>query len=100
MIRAGVAGWDYPDWEGLVYPRPAPRGFDRLHFLAEHLDTIEINVTFYRQPDAAAAGSWARRVADRPSFRFTAKLFRDFTHVEPLRVGSDDEAVRAEQEEM
>lgn len=89
MIRAGVAGWDYPDWEGVVYPRPAPKGFDRLRFMAEHFDAIELNVTFYRQPDAAAASSWARRVADRPGFRFTAKLFRDFTHVEPELVGSE-----------
>ena len=89
MIRAGVAGWDYPDWEGVVYPRPAPKGFDRLRFMAEHFDTLELNVTFYRQPDAAAAASWARRVADRPSFRFTAKLFRDFTHVDPELVGSE-----------
>jgi len=100
MIRTGVAGWDYPDWEGIVYPRPSPRGFDRLRFLAEHLDTIEVNVTFYRQPDPAAAASWARRVADRPAFRFTAKLFRDFTHVAPAQVGSDDPAFHREQEEM
>jgi uncharacterized protein YecE (DUF72 family) len=100
MIRTGVAGWDYPDWEGIVYPRPTPKGFDRLRFLAGHLDSIEINVTFYRQPDAAAAASWAHRVADRPDFRFTAKLFRDFTHVEASQVGSDDPAVRREQERM
>jgi uncharacterized protein YecE (DUF72 family) len=100
MIRIGVAGWDYPDWEGIVYPRPAPRGFDRLRFLAEHLDTIEINVTFYRQPDAAAAASWARRIADRPAFRFTAKLFRDLTHLDPAQVGIEDPAFRRDQERL
>lgn len=97
MIRVGVAGWDYPDWESLVYPKPAPRGFDRLRFLAGYLDTIELNVTFYRQPDALAAGSWARRVADQPAFRFTAKLFRDLTHVDPAQVGSEDPVFLAEQ---
>ena len=100
MIRTGVAGWDYPDWEGIVYPRPSPKGFDRLRFLAEHLDAIELNVTFYRLPDPAAASSWARRTADRPGFRFTAKLFRDFTHVEPEEVGSADPARLEEQERM
>lgn len=99
MIRVGVAGWDYPDWEGIVYPKPAPRGFDRLRFMAGHFDTLELNVTFYRQPDAAAAASWARRVADRPEFRFTAKLFRDLTHVDPALVGSEEAAFRSEQEE-
>ena len=62
MIRVGVAGWDYPDWESIVYPKPAPRGFDRLRFMAGHFDTLELNVTFYRQPDRAAAASWARLV--------------------------------------
>jgi uncharacterized protein YecE (DUF72 family) len=82
MIRFGVAGWDYPDWEGIVYPSPLPRGFDRLRFLVDYVDVIEINVTFYRQPDASASASWVRRVRDKPGFRFTAKLFRDLTHGE------------------
>ncbi len=80
MIRVGIAGWDYPDWEGIVYPSPLPRGFDRLAFLAEYFDAIEINVTFYRQPDPAAARSWVSRVSSRTSFRFTAKLYRALTH--------------------
>ena len=53
MIRVGVAGWDYPDWEGTVYPSPHPRSFDRLAYLASIFDVIEINATFYRQPDPA-----------------------------------------------
>jgi uncharacterized protein YecE (DUF72 family) len=80
MIRVGVAGWDYPDWSGIVYPSPRARGFDRLAFLADFFDVIEINVTFYRQPDAPALRGWAQRVAGRPSFRFTAKLYQALTH--------------------
>lgn len=80
MIRVGVAGWDYPDWEGTVYPSPQPRNFDRLAYLASFFDVIEINVTFYRQPDPGAARSWVERVAACPSFLFTAKLLRTFTH--------------------
>ena len=83
MIRVGVAGWDYPDWEGIVFPAPAPRGFDRLGFLAGFVDIVELNVTFYRQPDPAAARSWVRRVAGQPAFRFTAKLYRALTHSGP-----------------
>ena len=30
MIKVGPAGWSYPDWEGLVYPRKKPRGFHPL----------------------------------------------------------------------
>ena len=96
MIRIGVAGWDYPDWEGIVYPAPAPRGFDRLAYLAAYVDALELNVTFYRQPDAPAARSWARRVADRSGFRFTAKLYRALTHPErPRSRGSHDPSDQA-----
>src|SRR3990172_7446100 len=80
MIRYGVAGWDYKDWWGPVYPAPKPRGFDPLAYLAGYFDTIEINSTFYRPPAATSARSWARRVAHNGNFRFTAKLWQRFTH--------------------
>jgi len=86
VIRVGIAGWDYPDWEGIVYPRPRRPGFDRLAFLAGFFDLLEINVSFYRQPGAPAARAWASRVASMGSFRFTAKLFRGLTHPRSLEV--------------
>jgi hypothetical protein len=30
VIRIGTAGWKYKDWDGMVYPKPKPRGFDEL----------------------------------------------------------------------
>jgi len=82
MIRFGVAGWSYDDWYGPVYPadRKGKRSFDPLAYLARYVDTIEINSTFYRPPAEKSAASWARRVADNPAFRFTAKLYQRFTH--------------------
>jgi uncharacterized protein YecE (DUF72 family) len=80
LIRVGVAGWDYPDWAGIVYPAPLPRDFDRLGFLSEYFDAVEINVTFYRQPVPKSVRSWAGRVQSGGSFRFTAKLFQALTH--------------------
>ena len=80
VIRFGPAGWDYPDWAGKVYPAPKPKAFDPLRYLAGYFDTVEINSTFYRPPSPKAARSWAERVAERPDFRFTAKLYRRFTH--------------------
>jgi len=82
MIRFGVAGWDYDDWYGPVYPadRKGKRSFDPLAYLARYFDTIEINSTFYRPPAERSAASWARRVAENPAFRFTAKLYQRFTH--------------------
>jgi uncharacterized protein YecE (DUF72 family) len=82
MIRFGIAGWHYDDWWGPVYPadRKGKRTFDPLAYLARFFDTIEINSTFYRPPSERSARSWARRVGENPSFRFTAKLYRRFTH--------------------
>jgi uncharacterized protein YecE (DUF72 family) len=79
-IRIGPAGWSYQDWVGQVYPKPQPRGFDPLRYLAQYFDAIEINSTFYRIPDANTTQRWVTRVADHPDFRFTAKLWQGFTH--------------------
>lgn len=84
--RVGVAGWSYPDWEGIVYPR-LPR-FDGLSYLARFFDTIEVNSSFYRIPPLGTAESWVRRVRSNPRFRFTFKLYRRFTHE---REATDDD---------
>lgn len=80
-IRVGVAGWDYPDWNGIVYPQPGPRGPERLAYLARFVDVIEINTSFYRPVDPKVSAAWVRRVAFRPELRFTAKAHRSWTHV-------------------
>jgi len=78
-IRIGPAGWSYTDWEGTVYPKHGSR-FDHLAYLASFFDTIEINSPFYRIPPPTHAKSWVRRVASNPEFKFTTKVFRNFTH--------------------
>ncbi len=80
MIRIGPAGWSYPDWEGIVYPSEKPRGFDPLEYLSRYFDTVEINSTFYRPQRPDVARRWARRVKTNDRFKFTAKLWRRFTH--------------------
>jgi uncharacterized protein YecE (DUF72 family) len=85
--RVGVAGWSYPDWEGIVYPRVAR--FDGLQYLSTFFDTLEINSSFYRIPAPRASASWAKRVRSNPEFRFTLKLYQGFTH---QRTASDGDA--------
>jgi uncharacterized protein YecE (DUF72 family) len=80
VIRVGPAGWSYADWEGVVYPRPKPRGFHPLPFLARFVGVIELNASFYALPRAEHAERWAELVRPFPDFRFTAKLHQDFTH--------------------
>jgi len=75
----GPAGWDYPDWQGVVYP-PGLKGADRLTFLATLFTAMEINVTFYRPIPADYARRWLAAVDQNPDFRFTAKVWQVFTH--------------------
>jgi uncharacterized protein YecE (DUF72 family) len=84
MIRVGPAGWSYPDWEGIVYPRGTK---DKLQFIARFVDMIEVNSTFYRPPDRRTAASWAERTAFRPGFFFSAKLHQDITHRHRIEPG-------------
>lgn len=79
MLRFGPAGWDYQDWEGVVYP-PGLKGTDRLTFLAAFFQAVEINVTFYRPIAPWLAERWLAAVAEYPEFRFTAKLLNVFSH--------------------
>jgi len=80
MLRIGTAGWSYPDWEGIVYPKGAASSRRGLATISGMFDTVEINVTFYRPPTPRMTRSWVDRVSDKPRFRFTAKLWQGFTH--------------------
>jgi uncharacterized protein YecE (DUF72 family) len=80
VIHFGPAGWHYKDWEGIVYPQPHPKGFDPLAYLADYFTTIEINSTYYTPATSSTATKWATRVEHNPKFRFTAKLWKRFTH--------------------
>ena len=80
VVRVGTAGWDYPDWRGVVYPARRSKQLDELEYLARFFDTVEVNASFYRPTDPKAAAGWVRKVAGHPRFRFTAKLWRRFTH--------------------
>jgi uncharacterized protein YecE (DUF72 family) len=99
IIRAGPAGWSYPDWAGYVYPSRRSKGFHEASYLAEFFDTIEINTSFYQPLRPDHAKQWIDRVAANPRFVFTAKLWQRFTHdtfsTTPGATPDDERAVRA-----
>ena len=76
-IHIGIAGWSYPDWQGVVYTRSK---LDPLAYVSAFVACIEINTTFYHPPVARTTQSWLDRTVDRKDFFFTAKLHRSFTH--------------------
>jgi uncharacterized protein YecE (DUF72 family) len=80
-ILIGTSGFDYRDWRGAFYPRFI-KSSDRLAFYAEHFDTVELNVTFYRMPAASAFRGWRDAVPD--GFLFAVKASRYLTHIKRL----------------
>lgn len=80
MVRIGPAGWAYKDWQGIVYPRPKPRGFNELGYIASYFNTVEINSSYYGPPRPHTARDWLSSIAHNKKFKFTAKLFHSFTH--------------------
>jgi len=95
MIRVGPAGWSYEDWAGIVYPPKKGSKFDPLAYLAEYFDTIELNNTFYRSPTPEMSKSWVRRVQSNPNFKFTAKVYRNFTHERQALTDADEGAFKS-----
>jgi len=101
MIRVGTAGWSYPDWEGIVYPRGSQSSGRALEALVRLFDVLEINVTFYRPPTVRMTAAWVRQaasrdlqVAGRAAFRFTAKLWQGFTHQRAQSHAAEERAFR------
>jgi uncharacterized protein YecE (DUF72 family) len=82
--RIGTAGWSYPHWNGVVYPKTYPPGFHPLEFLARRFRCIEINSSFYQALKPEVVKLWIRKVESNPDFRFTAKLNQRFTHARLL----------------
>lgn len=76
-IYIGIAGWSYPDWQGIVYTSPK---IDQLEYVSGFIDCLEINSTFYRPPFERTTKLWLERTLKKADFFFTAKLHRDFTH--------------------
>lgn len=77
-ILVGTAGWSYPDWETVVYPRG--KAADRLDAVAQYLDCVELDSSFYRPPSPRMAQNWVKNLEHRPDFRFLAKAWQRFTH--------------------
>jgi uncharacterized protein YecE (DUF72 family) len=77
QIYIGIAGWSYPDWNGIVYTNSK---IDKLEYVSGFVDCLEINSTFYRPPFEKTTKSWIAKTSKRRDFFFTAKLHRSFTH--------------------
>ncbi len=78
----GCSGFSYSHWkDGVFYPAKVPQR-NWLGYYAERLDTVELNVTFYRLPEAATFEGWRARSPE--GFCFAVKGSKLITHMKNL----------------
>ena len=89
-LYVGTAGFQYPDWKGIVYPADVKKKYGHeLTFLARYFDLCEINTSFYGPLKPQSAKNWCDHVAQvNPDFQFTAKLTQVFTHAPDAKTTS------------
>lgn len=77
----GCSGFSYKTWKHLFYPDklPSTKWFE---FYCEHFKTVELNVTFYRFPNASTFTGWYKR--SPADFTFSVKAPRLITHFKQL----------------
>lgn len=82
VVRIGISGWSYPSWRGDFYPPGLPHRRELEH-AASHLDSVEVNGSFY---SLQRPTSWQRWHDETPEgFRFAVKGSRYVTHLKRLR---------------
>lgn len=81
-LRIGCSGWQYTHWQGDFYPA-ALRQAEWFLFYASRFDTVEINNSFYRLPEAETFARWREQAP--PGFVFAVKASRFLTHMKKLK---------------
>jgi uncharacterized protein YecE (DUF72 family) len=81
--RRARADWFYWKWRGLFYPDGLPTSEWFQHY-ANHLDTVEINASFYSWPTVANVKAWRRQPGGR-NFVYTVKVCGLITHIKRFK---------------
>jgi uncharacterized protein YecE (DUF72 family) len=81
-LRIGTSGWIYPHWRGDYYPSDLPQR-DWFGHYSRDFDTVEINNTFYRLPEAKTFVHWGEVAPE--GFLYTFKANRYITHLKRLK---------------
>jgi uncharacterized protein YecE (DUF72 family) len=80
--RVGISGWTYPPWRGKFYPKGLPQRAE-LAYVAEHMDSVEINGSFYSLQRPSSYQGWHDQTP--AGFVFSVKGPRFVTHMKKLR---------------
>lgn len=86
QIYIGTSGWKYKHWDNTFYPEDLKKA-DQLIYYQNKFNTVELNNSFYRQPDASQFMKWKDAVTGH--FLYAVKANRFFTHLKKLKVEQD-----------
>ena len=76
-VLIGTSGYSYTDWVGPFYPEGTAKAAF-LKYYAAHFSFVELNFSYYRQPDP---GMLTRMLGETPAnFRFAIKAHQSLTH--------------------
>jgi uncharacterized protein YecE (DUF72 family) len=82
QLRIGCSGWNYASWKRRFYPDGLPPSRWLAHY-ASVFNTVEVNGTFYRLPEATTFAAW--RDETPAGFLMAVKASRFLTHMKRLR---------------
>jgi uncharacterized protein YecE (DUF72 family) len=82
-IRVGTCSWADESLSKWWYPPGIRTAEERLRHYAEHFDTVELDSTYYRLPEAELVEKWVERTP--PGFVFHVKAFGLMTR-HPVRL--------------
>ena len=87
-LHLGCPIWTNKDWLGTYFPLGIKEP-DYLHYYAQQFNSIELNTTHYRIPNAPTVRRWREAVGPESGFRFCPKLPRSISHERELYQADD-----------
>ncbi len=88
-VFVGISGFSYAGWKDKFYPQDM-KSEEFLGYYSQHLNSVEINSSFYAQPSMAMVKSWSAKTGQ--GFMFAFKAPRQITHILKLGKGSPETA--------
>lgn len=76
-LRVGTSSFSAAGWGGVFYPEGLEKSAWLTHY-ATQFDTVELDVTYYRVPDAKLVAGWDAKTPE--GFLFAAKFPRSIVH--------------------
>ena len=86
QLYIGCTGWSMKEWVGRVYPK-GTKTKDFLKAYSLQFNTIELNTTHYRIPNAQTIDKWYRE--STADFKFCPKVPQTISHSKSLGLGTN-----------